>query len=163
VTWIVDGTGRHWVDEKPRVKRKRGRGRFADVKVGDQLMQRVIGRWDQFPKPADGVANDPAPIRHERDYGWCYAVVTDIWFDPVAGQDDPIKGEMIAIQVLRQGLPLGGKRAHTVRGLASNQWQYADRDEIAHWEAVRAGVDAGDVVGIGRGKRGRKEQRLYRL
>ncbi|MEV5031625.1 hypothetical protein MRBLMC3_000808 [Sphingobium sp. LMC3-1-1.1] len=162
MTWIVDENGRRWVEPQARVKRKRGRGRFADVKVGDQLMCRVISRWDS-PIRDDLAANDAGWQRHERDHGFQYAIVTDLWFDPVAGQDDPLKGEMVGIQILHQGRPRGGKRAHTIRGLASNKWQYADRDEIAHWEAVRAGVDAGDVIGIGRGRRDRKEPRLYRL
>lgn len=154
MTWIIDESGRRWVDPPPpRVKRKRGRGRFSEIKVGDQIMQRIISRWDTYGKPPPGVANDPAPVRHEKDHGYAYAIVTDIWFDPVAGQSDPLKGEMIGIQPLRQGIPIGDKRAHTIRGLASNKWEYADRDEIAHWEAVRSGVDAGTVVGIGRGRR----------
>lgn len=142
-------------------KRRRGRGRFADIKVGDQLQQRSIGRWDTMLHD-ERAANDAGWQRHERDYGYIYAQVTDLWFDPVAGEDDPIRGEMVGIVHLHQGQPRGGKRAHTIRGLASNGWQYAERDEIEHWQQVREGVRDGTVVGIGAGRRGRPQvhQRL---
>lgn len=147
---LPDGTSRS-VHNPRREKRKRGAGRFAEIKVGDQIMQRVVSRWDTVALD-DRAANDAAWIKHERDHGFSYAIVTDLWFDPVKGETDPVAGQMVAVQHLRQGKPVMSKRAHTVRGLASNGFVYADRDEIAHWEAVRAAHEAGQVVGISLGR-----------
>ena len=159
MTIIRDASGTREVHSPRREKRKRGAGRFADVKVGDQIMQRVVSRWDTVARD-DRAANDAAWIKHERDHGFAYAIVTDLWFDPVKGETDPIAGQMVAIQHLRQGRPIMSKRPHTVRGLASNGFVYADRDEIAHWNAVRAAHDAGQVVGIGQGRTIRKRPKI---
>lgn len=147
--YMPDGSVRD-VHYPRREKRKRGAGRFSEVKVGDQLMQRVISRWGTYEKNPDA-ANDPAMVEHVKDCGFAYAIVTDLWFDPVKGETDPISGQMVAIRHLRQGREFGSKNPHTIRGLASNGWQYADRDEIAHWEAVREAHAAGLVVGIRQG------------
>lgn len=155
---MPDGSVRE-VHYPRREKRKRGAGWFAEVKVGDQLMQRVISRWSTYGKDANA-ANDPAATEHVKDCGLAYAIVTDLWFDPVKGEEDPISGQMVAIRHLRQGRELGSKNPHTIRGLASNGWQYADRDEIAHWEAVREAHEAGQVIGIGRGTVLRKRPQI---
>ncbi len=159
MTTIHDENGTRQVHIPRREKRKRGAGRFAEVKVGDQLMQRVISRWSTYATDPSA-ANDPAMVDHEKDCGFAYAIVTDLWFDPVKGEEDPIAGQMVAIRHLRQGRPIMSKRPHTIRGLASNGWQYADRDEIAHWEAVREAHEAGKVIGIGVGKVYRKRPQI---
>lgn len=117
-------------------------------------MKREIQRWSTPVKDARA-ANDVPWQEHERDFGLRYAIVTDLWFDPVKGETDSVSGQMIAIRWLRQGREVSRKSPHTRRGLAMQGWHYADRDEIAHWEAVRAAVETGEVVGIGKGRRGR--------
>jgi hypothetical protein len=159
MTKIHDANGSRLVHIPRREKRRRGAGRFAEVKVGDQLMQRVISRWQAYEQDPIA-ANDPALVDRSKDCGFAYAIVTDLWFDPVKGEDDPVAGQMVAIRNLRQGRPLGRKSPHTIRGLASNGWQYADRDDIAHWEAVRAAHEEGLVIGIGRAQVIRKRPKI---
>lgn len=81
-----------------------------------------------------------------------YYVVTDLWFDPVAGQDDETAGRMVGLrQIGADGEPSGRKSATTLRGLASQQYHYADMDFIAHCKARLAGINDGAIVGIGKG------------
>ena len=132
MTWITDGTGTNWVDIPVRKRRKSPRAvRFANVKVGDQLMK----IWK------DIVRGGPVT--------WYY-VVTDLWFDPVKGQDSPVAGEMVG---LRQIKPSGDlyqrKEPHTKRGLASQGFHYADRDFVAF---AKQRMEAENIVGIGFGK-----------
>lgn len=139
-TWITDDNGTRWVELPERKSRKSPRAlRFADLKVGDQLF------WTRYHWP------DSAG----------YYLVTDLWFDPVAGQDDETAGRMVAIVRLgHDGEPRGHKERHTLRGLASQGFQYADRDYIAFCKARKAGMEAGDVVGIGAGRRIRARPKL---
>ena len=108
--------------------------RFAAIRVGDQL-QRAHKTYD------DKVAV------------WYY-VVSDLWFDPVAGQDDDTAGRMVAIQMIDPptGNPMSKKDGHTVRGLASQGFQYATLDFMTHAKVVTAAkADGTVVVGIGLG------------
>lgn len=76
-----------------------------------------------------------------------YYIVTDLWFDPVAGQENRVAGEMVAItRINENGTVAPRKESHTKRGLASQGFHYADLDIIALAEQRRA---AGNVVGIG--------------
>jgi hypothetical protein len=130
MTWITDGNNTRWVAIPPRKRRKSPRAvRFAEIKVGDQLMQEYR---------LDGVQV------------WYY-VVTDLWFDPVAGQDDETAGRMVAIRSIcpRTGEPRHRKEPHTLRGLASQGFRYADIDFPAHVQAVKKAIADGEVVGIG--------------
>lgn len=125
---------RIWVDiTKPRKVRKSPRAlRFAEVKVGDQLMQTTTSAGWRGDKTT-----------------WYY-IVTDMWYDPVAGQDDPLKGQMVGIQRLdSKGAPTSRKEAHPIRGLASNQFHYADRDYIVFCKIRIDAMNDGSVVGIG--------------
>lgn len=133
MTWIVDGSGTRWVDDRPPKRRQSPRAiRFAEIKVGDQLMR----RWTFLPGGTDV---------------WYY-LVTDLWFDPVAGQKNDAAGRMVAVRWLnpRTGEPDTRKQAHTIRGLASQGFHYADMDYTAHIRATLEGIRAGAVVGIGK-------------
>lgn len=135
MTLIHDGNGTRWVEIPPRKRRKSPRAlRFAEIAVGDQLMRTWPGFLDQ------GISV------------WYY-VVTDLWFDPVAGQSDETAGRMVAIQRLdpRTGEPNYRKEPHTIRGLASQGFRYADLDYAAHVKAARQAAVEGKVIGIGRG------------
>jgi hypothetical protein len=125
-----------------RPHRKPGRAlRFAEIKVGDQLvLGPSAGWWRQIP--------------------WYY-VVTDLWFDPVRGQDDETAGRMVAIaRIGPTGEIQGHKTPHTLRGLASNGYRYADKDAIAIGRAFAAGVASGEVIGIGYGQTVRRRPKI---
>ena len=133
MTWITDDTGRRWVEVPVRKRRKSPRAvRFAEIKVGDQLMR----RWKGYVGEASTV--------------WYY-IVTDLWFDPVAGQEDATAGRMVAIRVICPsiGEPREPKAGHTLRGLASQGFQYADIDFATLAKAKVEARLAGDVIGIG--------------
>jgi hypothetical protein len=135
MTWITDGTGTRWVDPLPRKRRVPGRAlRFAGVKAGDQLAR----RW---------------PISMNARVAVWHYLVTDLWFDPVAGQRDETAGRMVAIQRIdwRTGEPVDRKEAHTLRGLAMQGFRYAGLDYMAKVKATIEAKAAGEVVGIGMG------------
>lgn len=130
MTWITNESGTRWVDVPQRKRRKPPRNlRFADIAVGRQLVQRPSKNlYRGFP---------------------LYYVVTDIWFDPVAGQTDPVKGEMIGLaQVKEDGSISGRKIGYPVRGLAPQGFHYADVDYIAQGKARQEGLADGKVIGI---------------
>lgn len=125
------------------IKRRPGKpARFADVKVGDQLVKRheVYTFNDK-----DERVNRMEPF---------YYVVTDTWFDPVAGQLNEYCGQMVGVARIdaRTGEVQPHKRAHTRMGLASNGFRYADIDFIAAVTARNQGLADGSVIGIGVGR-----------
>lgn len=142
MTWITDNSGTRWVEPIPRKRRKPARAlRFADLEVGQQLMRRPKADWyRKIPQ---------------------YYLVTDRWFDPVAGQTDPVAGQMVALCIIKSdGETSGRKSGTTLRGLASQQYEYADMDYLLHCRARRAGMGDGKVVGIGVGSAIRKRPKL---
>jgi hypothetical protein len=132
MTWVTDGTGTHWVEVPPKKQRKSPRAlRFAALKVGDQLILKPRSWWDR-----------KIPIGY---------VVTDMWFDPVAGQHDEVAGRMVALRRIDGAGELrGSKAAHTLRGLASQGYHYAGQDIIGQRQAAAASPS---VVHISRGRR----------
>jgi len=131
MTWITDNAGTRWVEPAPRKRRKPARAlRFDTIKVGDQLAR----KW-KYHTSAQTI--------------WYY-LVTDLWFDPVAGQRDETAGRMAAIQMIdsHTGELRGRKEAHTLRGLASQGFNFASLDYIAHVRATRQAMSDGAVVGI---------------
>jgi hypothetical protein len=143
MTLITDGNGTRWVETPVRKRRKPARAlRFAELKVGDQLCR----DWNNVL--VAGKAR------------WFY-LVTDLWFDPVAGQDDETAGRMVAIAHIN---PRNGetrrKESHTLRGLASQGFHYSGIDFVEHTKAKIAGMIAGNVIGIGRGLVIRKRPKL---
>jgi hypothetical protein len=85
--------------------------RFSKLKVGDQLVLHPSKNWYR------GIPQ--------------YAVVTDMWVDPVAGQDDKLKGSMVGYAHVKSDGSIGHKTSTTIRGLASQRYQYADIDYIS--------------------------------
>jgi len=134
MTWITDDTGTRWVVIPPRNRRKPSRAlRFASIKVGDQLERKPQGNW----------------YRHIPD---CY-IVSDLWFDPVAGQGDETAGRMVALQQIKDsGAICLSKQRYTIRGLAAQGFQYAGKDIISERKMRSSAMIEGSVVGIGRGK-----------
>jgi hypothetical protein len=93
MTIIHDGTNPpRWVEIPLPKRRKSPRAlRFANLAVGDQLMKGWTSKgWrggvDDMKKPAIELSKNV----------WYY-LVTDLWFDPVAGQDNDVAGRMVAI------------------------------------------------------------------
>jgi hypothetical protein len=145
MTWIVDGNGTRWVEVPQRKRRKSPRAlRFANIKVGDQLMLKPKPNWHRG-------------IPH-------YIIVTDLWFDPVAGQEDPVAGQMVGYsQITMSGDVRPRKSSTTIRGLASQQYVYADIDYIALCKARGDAMQTGEVVGIGAGTNIRKRPKIAGL
>jgi hypothetical protein len=143
-TKIVNDDGARWVEAPVRKPRKPPRAlRFSEIKVGDQL---VLPPTDNFFRKIP-----------------TFFIVTDLWFDPVAGEDDETAGRMVAVQQIGPtGEPRHGKRPYTVRGLASNGYRYADIDYIGQCKAFLEGVETGQVVGIGKGAAIRRRPKLPR-
>lgn len=130
MTYITDDAGTRWVDVAAKKKRTSPRAvRFADLKVGDQLMLAQID------------------FNHRRYVN--YFLVTDRWFDPVAGQMNEVAGQMVALVNLTYGVKR--KSSHTLRGLASKGYQYADIDYQAQQAAFLHSKLNGEVVGIREG------------
>jgi hypothetical protein len=133
MTWITDNKGTRWVESIPRQRRKPPQPkRFKNLKVGDQLMQKPKEHWHRgLPR---------------------YIIITDMWFDPVAGQHDPVAGQMVGYCPIKQdGEIHPEKSSTTIRGLASQQYHYADIDYITHCKSRCDAIDKGSVVGIGYG------------
>jgi hypothetical protein len=137
MTYITDSTGTRWVDVPPRKRRKASTGgRFSTIEVGDHLeMRRTIT-----------MSRGGQEIKRQ---GLGYAVVTDLWFDPVAGQEVPWKGQMVAIRPLYAGRSEASKQAYSRHALASVGYHKTDRDFSAECAALGDALAAGDVVPIG--------------
>jgi hypothetical protein len=148
MTWIYDGDKpRIWVEIPLPKRRKSPRAlRFANLAVGDQLIKEWTSKgWrggiDDMNKPAIELSKNI----------WYY-LVTDLWFDPVAGQDNDVAGRMVAIvHIDHHGFPHSRKEQHTLRGLASEGFHYADRDFIAFCRNRTEAMQNGTIVGIGMG------------
>jgi len=145
MTWITDDSGTRWVDVPQPKRRKPGRIlRFANIKVGDQLVLKPKANWYLG-----------LPI---------HSIVTDLWDDPVDGQHDPIKGKFVGLrQIDGDGELRHRKSKIKLRGLASQGYEYAEIDFIAQRKAAVAGVQDGSVIGIGAGERIRKRPKIAGL
>lgn len=133
MTWITDSGGTRWVEPVPRKRRKPGRAlRFANLEVGQQLMRRPKANWyRKIPQ---------------------YYLVTDRWFDPVAGQTDPVAGQMVALCDIKSNGELSKRKSGTtLRGLASQQYEYADVDYLLLCRTRHEAMGDGKIVGIGMG------------
>lgn len=159
MTWIHDGDGKvppRWVEIPTPKPRKSPRAlRFAALAVGDQIMKAWTSKgW------RGGVDDMKAPAIELSKNVWYY-LVTDMWFDPVAGQENAVAGQMVAIvRVDHDGWPFSRKEHHTLRGLASEGFQYADRDFIAFCRDRAEAMKGGAVVGIGMGNAIRARPKL---
>lgn len=120
---------------RPRRKPPRAL-KFAEVQVGDQVMQASSLDWPGMP-----------PEWQRKNVR--YYLITDMWSDPVAGQYDPVKGQMIGLARIREDGSLEPKTSTTIRGLASQQYDYADVDYLALCAARAEGMQSGAVIGIG--------------
>jgi hypothetical protein len=145
MTQNAGGDEKLWVRLPERKRRKPSRAvRFANLRVGDQLMH----RWAHYSGEGSQVH---------------YFVVTDLWFDPVAGQFDETAGRMVALQMIDPHTGCARhehKRSHTLRGLASQGMHYADVDAMTVGKARLAAMQNGSVVGIGYARVIRKRPKI---
>jgi hypothetical protein len=139
MTWITDKDGTRWVAiTSQRKSRRPGRAlKFGNVAVGDQLMVTSHDAW-----------------RNGRPHT-VYYIVTDLWFDPVKGQEDAVAGQMVGYSQIANNGVLTHKSATTVRGLASQQFQVADIDYLGMCLARAEAYKDGLVVGIFKNKKRR--------
>jgi hypothetical protein len=108
--------------------------RFADLEVGTVLIHRSKWKSLHYDKPfVEAIANDNT--REQTNIGWSFAIVEDRWFDPCQGQFDRLKGEMVGVREVGPNGLWKTKFAHTLRGLASNGYDYAT---AAQAERIRA-------------------------
>ena len=157
MTWIYDDSGRRWVEPTPRKRRKPpAPRRFADLKVGDQLMQ-----TSETHSLKRALSANEEWVKTAYQSSTAYFIVTDRWFDPVRGQDDPIAGQMVGYaQINARGGVSTHKSSMPIRGFASQRFEYADRDYIVWCKSRLEGMETGAVVGIGHGKVIRKRPKI---
>lgn len=158
MTWIIDNTGTRWVEPTPPKRRKSPMPkRFASLKVGDQIMQATESkRTIRDPN----CANDKY-ITVPYTKSLHYFIVTDMWFDPVRGQSDPVAGQMVGFAAINQrGEVSKRKSSMPIRGFASQRFEFADRDHIAWCKARLTEIENGKVVGIGHGRTIRKRPKI---
>lgn len=130
--WTLNnpGNGRqpYFVKAPARKRRAPARAlRFGTLEAGAVLIQRGVAKWDEHVDHPFPVANEDLRRVEKRWLG--LAIVTDRWFDPVAGEDDPLKGQMAGLRRVNQYGLSGGKTAHTLRGLASQGYRYATPEQ----------------------------------
>lgn len=107
MTRIYTSDGTFDAEPPPRKRRAKPRAlRFADVRVGDELSKRMIWHGQRAVT---------------------FYVVTDLWFDPVAGQFDNEAGNMVAVRRI-EPFPTDRKDPHSRRGLASQGFRYRYAD-----------------------------------
>ena len=143
MTWITDSSGTKWGEPIRRKRRKSPRAlRFKALAVGDQSMLK--------------------PRQHSIWGQTIYYLVTDLWFDPVRGYDDAVKGLMVGFQQIGlDGIPWNSKSSTPIRGLASQQYAYADINYIEMcFTRSRAMQDGAVVVGIGQAKKIRARPKI---
>lgn len=143
--------GPTWTPITLRRSRRKPRtgGRFSEIAVGDSLLLVRIARWQEIRDGAERTA------RYEIAY-----VVTDLWFDPVAGEENPWQGQMTAVAQVRPDGSLGRKTRYSRHALAAVGFQKTDADHVGLAKARHEGAKAGKVVGIGRARALRRRPRL---
>lgn len=154
MTWITDGSGTRWVPVPPRKRRRSPRAlRFANLREGEVLIHRHKWRVERHDPARLMLANDNS--RTETGTSISFAIAERLWFDPVAGEDDPVAGQMVGVRALTSHGPARSMRSHTLRGLASNGYHPATPEqsaEVLRWMADRDRLlerfDAGEITAV---------------
>lgn len=152
MTWVTDNNGTRWVEPQPRKRRRGARNiRFRDLQPGTVLIgqHKSISYVTVPVKP--GTANDNAfeRIKITSQIVLC----EDRWFDPVAGQNDDLAGQMASIRYIFWNGIHGAKRAHTLRGLSQAGYRYATPEQarealrfVEEVNTLRAAVNAQEIT-----------------
>lgn len=128
----------YFVEQRPPKQRAKPRAlRFHDVNVGEVVRHQGLWQRDYDDPAALESANDNR--RTQRGLAHGFAIVEHRWFDPVAGDRDPIAGQLVAVRRISwRGLD-GGLTKHTIRGLASQGYhRLPPADGVAVLEWLRA-------------------------
>lgn len=139
-----DGGHAYFVKAQPRKRRGAPRAlRFADLKPGAVLLQRNKSTTSWHVKPTAGFEplndNQRVEIRHQARFWICEFR----WFDPVKGQIDLVAGEMAGVCPISNSGKHTSASAHTLRGLASQGFNYATSDQT---DQVLAFIDNRAVI-----------------
>lgn len=142
--------------EAPRKRRRKPKPlRFAQVKVGDILIhkRKTLNAFAR-PRPVPIANDDPVEVEYVAAIATSFAIVTDLWWDPVYGQAEESAGQMVGCQYWVGG-GIGSKWSHNRLGLARAGWDYATPDQIADAEGMirreerlRQALRAGEVSPI---------------
>lgn len=136
MTWVTDDRGTRWVEPVPRKRRKPARAlRFAQLQAGDVLIHRAKWKRTVHAHDAQSLATANDNGRDEVGVATGLAICTDRWFDPVAGQDDPVAGEMAAVRAITNRGVAPRKWPHTLRGLAMQGYSPTTPAQAAHVNA----------------------------
>jgi hypothetical protein len=145
------------MSEPARKRRRKPKPlRFAQISVGDILIHHR-NTIDAIRRPRMvEVANDdpPDPI-YVPAIATSFAIVTDLWFDPVLGDQEPATGQMVGLKYYIEGAARGSKWSYNRLGLARKGWHFATPDQIAdqageleRQRAVRAAIADGSASPI---------------
>lgn len=153
-TRFVPWAGWYWRNDElvpPKPRRPARALRFGDLQVGAILIHRgkvISERRVQHPPH---VANED--WRRDVQHYASFHVVVFRWFDPVAGQDDPIRGEMAGVVSITTMGQQKHAIPHTLRGLAQQGYTYATAEQadrvrafIEHRQLLIAEFDAGRIT-----------------
>lgn len=123
---------------------------FADIAIGDQLVQRTV-RYVEAPLNDDG-SSDTDFLSLEAHPRVRYAIVKGVVQNSGDGpnaQDCTI----VTLRWLQTGIEIGEPFTLSLSALSANSWAYSDRDEVAYWANILNSLAEGKLVGIGRAKR----------
>ncbi|MFL6864051.1 MAG: hypothetical protein ACJ8DZ_13740 [Allosphingosinicella sp.] len=151
---FVPWPGWYWRDRvlvEPKPKRPPRALRFGDLQAGAILIHRGKIVSEHRVKHPDHIANED--WRTEIQHYASFQVVLFRWFDPVAGQEDRLKGEMAGVVPVTNMGQQSHATPHTLRGLATQGYTYASPDQaervrafIEHRRELIADVDAGLIT-----------------
>jgi hypothetical protein len=142
-TLVTDATGSRFVEQIQRKRRRAPRAlRFDQLEVGAVLLKRTKDRFTHYDPPfMEAIANDNG--REEIAIRNQFGIVEDRWFDPCQGQVDRLKGEMASVRMVGPNGAWLTKLSHTLRGLASQGFDYASE---AAADRIRAFVEERKVI-----------------
>lgn len=112
--------------------------RFHDLQQGAVLIHRAKYRSEKAVPTIRPVAN--SNVLEETLTATGLAVVSDRWFDPVAGQHDRWAGEMAGLRLLTSRGLGPNKTPHTLRGLAQQGYHPTTPEQqrlASDWLAAR--------------------------
>lgn len=125
---------------------------FADIAIGDQLVQRSI-HYVEAPIDDGGAPPDKDFLSLQAHPRTRYAIVKDVGKHSDDAPNALSDKTMVTLRWLQTGTEIGEPFTLSLFALAANAWSYSDRDELAYWTNIRNSLAEGKLVGIGRAKR----------
>jgi len=137
--------------QEPKQRAKPRALRFADVQVGEIVRHQALWRFEVADPTSLESANDNRRTKSGVAHG--FGIIEHRWFDPVAGERDPIAGELVAVRRISWRGPERGLTKHTIRGLASQGYHRlppADGVAVLEWLRARDALlqrhEAGEIT-----------------